>query len=100
MAILEEWTGYIDDIDEEKVYMVLFSETNPDNGEEYGESPIEHFAHFGDNLKRGVHITMKVSDDPRDVIFNWVTPTAEQIEAGRRQVEELLAMIAVFKDDP
>jgi hypothetical protein len=100
MTISQEWSGYIDDIDDGIVYLRLIDETDPEHPEEYGESPIENFSHFGDRLQRGVFIRMYIVEDDDDLHIEWIVPSDEDIAEGKRQARELARMMDVFKDDP
>jgi hypothetical protein len=99
MNILQEWSGYIDDIDDGIVYLRLIDETDPTHPEDYGECPIEKLSHFGRWLKRGVHIRMYVVEGEEHVRLEWVEPTEEQIAKGRQQIEELLGYLEQLRED-
>lgn len=98
---LQRWGCYVDEIDDDSVYLMMADETvDQGDAREIGTFPKHLLEHL--EPRRGQYVTVRVMSDERIVIENTHI-SDEARAAGRAKVDELLALLVQLRredDDP
>ena len=97
MTHLQEWSCYVDEIDDEHVHLVMADKTSDrSDGHEIGSFPRHLLEHLNPGI--GQYVTVVITDDKQIVIENTRVDDEDRARSAS-EVGQLLALLAQLRED-